>query len=281
MIEPGTIKEKAFEAAADIRERLKTVPPAVVILGSGWDALLEGGDTAPGISFDSIPGFDEVRAPGHRGIIQMFESGESSLLVQNGRRHVYEGLSALEASFPMWVYAELGIKKAVLLSAAGGLNEAYEPGDLVILYDHIYLFGDNPLAGIPETEEKTVFIDGAGFYSPEIEELLRECIPGGLKTKRGVYVYVTGPSYETPAEIRLLKLAGGDVVGMSTAPEVIAASYLGMEVGALCCVSNSLVRGKDKGVAHDLVLEVTRRVSGGLTGFLENLAHSFYEADND
>ncbi|MBN2168079.1 MAG: purine-nucleoside phosphorylase [Actinobacteria bacterium] len=273
MIKPENIRQKAVDAAEYIRQRFETIPLAAVVLGSGWDALIGEEPVLCGLDFQSIPGFEETRVAGHRGVVQLVETGNEYLIVQQGRRHVYEGISPLEVCFSMWVFRELGIEAVVLLSAAGGLNPRYEAGDLILLYDHIYLFGENPLTGVPQADENTTFIAGAGIYSLEIEELLLECIPTGSRVERGVYVYVTGPSYETPAEARFVKLMGGDVVGMSTAPEAITAFYLGMKVGALCCVSNVITQDPIASVSHDDVLEVTRNVSRSLgRRFLENLA---------
>ncbi|MBN2168362.1 MAG: purine-nucleoside phosphorylase [Actinobacteria bacterium] len=273
MIEPGNVRQKALGAATYIRERFKTVPGVAVVLGTGWDALLEEKEGLRGLEFQTIPGFNDTGVKGHLGVVHLVETGCGSLLVQQGRRHIYEGISALEACFSMWVFRELGVRAVVLLSAAGGLNPRYKAGDLILLYDHIYLFGENPLAGVPREDGRTIFIEGSKIYSLEIEGLLSECVPPGWRVERGIYVYVSGPTYETPAEARFVKLMGGDVVGMSTAPEAITASYLGMKVGAMCCVSNVTAQGPETGVSHDEVLEVTRSVSGALGGrFLESLA---------
>ncbi len=272
MISPYDVSETAARAADLLRERLGAAPAVAVVLGSGWDALAGGLEGGEPLGFDSIPGFAVPGVDGHGGTVRAARAGGVDLLLQEGRLHCYEGVTALEACFPVWAYAELGVRVLVQLSAAGGLNPAFLPGDLMIVSDHIMLFGENPLVGLPVSEGRNRFVPGQGIYSAAWQDALKLCLPPEARCERGVYAYVTGPSYESGAEATLLRVAGADAVGMSTAPEALTARYLGLETAALVCISNSLIPPPGVPPSHRDVLETVRRTAGGLTGFLENLA---------
>lgn len=272
MIGPENILETADEAAEYIRTELGDLPDIAVITGSGWGGITDGVRSAGTVGFESIPGFEVSGVPGHNGKVHLLDTGDGFILLQEGRNHIYEGYSPLQAGFPIWAYRKLGVESIVLLGATGGLNPAYMPGDLVIICDHIYLFGDNPLKGIKTADGSPPFMRGDRIYSSEMQKLLYDCVNGCTLHERGVYVYATGPSYETPSEIRFIKTLGGDVIGMSIAPEAIAASYLGMKVGALCCVSNMVSGRFGVELSHELVLEVTANTAAKLNNFLGNLA---------
>lgn len=272
MISPGDVSGKAAGAAAFLKKELalEAAPGIAVVLGSGWDSLLEGTGTLRVVEFDSIPGFAPPSVEGHRGNVRVVEAGGGRLLVQQGRLHYYEGLSPLEVVFPVWAYAALGVELLVMLSAAGGLNPGFIPGDLMIVSDHLFLRGANPLAGLPEEEGRTRFVPGQGIYATFLQDALYGCLPQGARVERGVYAFVTGPSFETPAEAGLLRIAGADAVGMSTAPEALTARYLGMQVAAMACISNSILPS-GMPVSHEAVLEVVRRTAGNLPGLIDGL----------
>ncbi len=273
MLSPDEVAGKASDAASFLRATLPAVPSMALVLGSGWDALTAGLGGSPSVGFKSIPGFVGTSVDGHEGGIRLVETaGGRRLLVQEGRLHCYEGHTPLEVTFPVWVYHALGVKVLVMLSAAGGLNPAYLPGDLIIVTDHIFLWGPNPLIGLPEEPPRTRFIPGHGIYSPGWQEALKTCLPEEARIESGVYAYVSGPSFETPAEARLLRVAGADVVGMSTAPEAVVARYLGLEVVSMVCVSNSLLPPSGAPPSHEMVLDVVRRAARGLKGFPARLA---------
>lgn len=272
MITPENILETACDAAKTIRKELGELSRVAVIAGSGWGGITAGGRTEGTIGFEAIPGFETAGVPGHSGKVHLVNTGAGFLVVQEGRSHVYEGFSPLQAGFPVWAYRELGVESIILLGAAGGVNPVYKPGDLVIISDHIYLFGVNPLVGVKTADGSPPFIKGDGVYSSEMQKLLYDCVSGCAVHKHGVYMYVTGPSYETLSEVSVIKKLGGDVVGMSIAPEALIASHLGMKVGAMCCVSNSASEGSGEELSHELVLEVTGRTVGRLRDFLGNLA---------
>lgn len=275
MVTTADVFDRAADAARFLSENLGHLPPVAVVLGSGWDPLVEGVPSGDPLRFEEIPGFAEPRAGGHSGTVFIARTAGGPLLVQKGRLHCYEGCGALEAVFPVFAYAEAGARLLVMLSAAGGLNPVYLPGDLVIVTDQISLWGENPLRGI-SGPGRSAHVPGAGMYSERWQEVLKECMPPDARCERGVYAHVTGPSYETPAEARLLRVTGADIVGMSTAPEALAARYLGLEVAAMCCVSNTILPAPAAGLSHDEVLGTVRRCARGLEGFLGRLAAKTY-----
>lgn len=276
MTAPSRVRRDARTAAEFLGERLGKAPGVAVILGSGWDRLASGSAASDPVGFELIPGFPPAGSPGHPGRVSLVETGAGPLLVQEGRPHCYEGTSALDVSFPVWAYGFLGVRLLVMLSAAGGLNPAFVPGDLVIISDHISLFGPNPLAGVGDEDGRSRFVPGQGMYSERWMQAVKGCLPADARSERGVYAWVQGPGYETPAEATMLRLLGADVAGMSTVPEAITARYLGMEVAALACVSNTLVPPPETPPTHELVLSVVRSAAERLEGFLERLAGNAY-----
>lgn len=274
MISPENVSRRALEAARGLEDFFGRIPRIVVVLGSGWDPLVTGAGIEREIEFDSVPGFGPAGTSGHRGRVLLAETSNGQLLVQDGRLHCYEGYSSLEVSFPVWVYHQMGVRLLVMLSAAGGLNPSYLPGDLMIVSDHIFLFGDNPLRGLGGSSGRTQHVPGSSLYDEKWQKEIEMCLPEGTRCHRGVYAYVPGPSFETPAEATMLRLLGGDAVGMSTSPEALAASYLGIESAAVCCISNTLLPPSGPPPSHDTVLKVVRGTARDLGGLLEGLASS-------
>lgn len=271
-LSPDNVSTLASEAAEFIGARFGTTAGAAVVLGSGWDALAEGLDPGGMIDFESLVGFKKPIAHGHAGKVGLLETGASPLIIQLGRLHCYEGCTPLEVSFPVWVYKGLGVRLLVMLSAAGGLNPDYQPGDLMVVRDQVFLMGESPLLGFPPVPERSPHVSGQGMYPSKWQDALKAALPGGARCHRGVYFYVNGPTLETAAEAAMLRAAGGDAVGMSTAPEAMTARYLGMDVAAMCCISNTHIPPPDDPPTHAGVLETVRGVAGGLRGFLETFA---------
>lgn len=274
MLSPSNVPGKAAEAAEYIESVLGAVPPVAVVLGSGWDRLASDYRDSPSVKFEDVPGLGRPGVPGHRGSFRVARTGGGPLLIQDGKLHCYEGYSPLEVSFPAWIMSALGIEILVILSAAGGLNPMFMPGDLMIVSDHIQLFGGNPLVGLSDREDRTIFVPGPLIYKQRWQDLLQGSLPPDTRCSRGVYVFVSGPSYETLAEVRMLRVLGGDAVGMSTAPEALTATYLGMEVAAMCCISNVVLPVPGPHQSHDTVLDSVRSKAAELDGFLESIASS-------
>jgi len=222
--------ERLDTAWESLRECTSRRPAVAVILGSGLAAFAEtvGGDRVP---FSAIRGLPTPTVPGHSGLLTV----GGKVAVMAGRIHYYEGHSMDDVVLPVFLLFRLGVRTLVVTNAAGGVNKSFSPGELVLIKDHVNLQGVNPLRG-PNPGLGPRFPDMSAVYTPELRDLARSVSPAPLKD--GVYAAFVGPSYETPAEIRMLAAIGVDLVGMSTVPEVITAGYLGMKVLGLSCVTN-------------------------------------------
>lgn len=269
---PHDIKDAAAQAARALENGLGGTPRIAAVLGTGFEALSEPHSTIATMPFDAVPGLSKVSAPGHAGTISLVETEGGEVLVQSGRLHCYEGYTSLEASFPVWAYGEMGIETVVLTAAVGGLNPVYTPGDLVILADHIFLWGENPLTGLSPAEGRDIYLPAADHYSEPWRERVKMCLPPTVPSELATYAYSRGPSFESAAEATLLRIAGADVVGMSIPVETIAARYLGMNVAALCCVSNVLIPIRTAELNPESILGHVRGTVSLLDGFLGRLA---------
>lgn len=252
-----------IEQAAAALARLGR-PEVAVVLGSGLSQVLplQGERT---LRFSDIPGFPAPTVAGHAGEVAVGEVSGRTVLVQRGRVHYYEGHELGEVVFPVRVYAVLGVKVLVLTNASGGIAFGLEPGDLVLLSDHINLLGGNPLRGPNLAQLGPRFPDMTAAYDPELRRRAREVAWDlGITVKEGVYLATTGPSYETPAEIRAFRALGADLVGMSTVPEAIAARHAGLRVLAISCVTNLAAGVSPTPLSHEEVIAITRRKAGEL-----------------
>jgi purine-nucleoside phosphorylase len=263
----------AGEAAEFLVGALGEAPGVAIVLGTGWDGLVEGHAVTGGVGFGEIPGFASAGCPGHRGDVSVIETASGRILVQSGRLHCYEGLTPLEVSFPMWAYAAMGVKSVILTCAGGGLNPAYSPGDLIVVADHINLFGSDPLAGIrDESGSGDCFVFEADYYTEDWMQRVEMALPPTVQAERGVYAYNGGPSFETGAEAMMLRLCGADAVGMSMTMEAVAAGHLRMGLAGLCCISNTLLPTRTKGVSSESIISGVRRTVSMMDGFLEAIA---------
>lgn len=258
-----------------VREALGEAARAAVILGSGLSGLADDAADAVAIPYAELEGFPRVGAvAGHAGrLVAGTVAGERVLLFQ-GRAHLYQGVSALDAAYPARLAAVAGCEVLVVTNAAGGVREDLRPGDLVLVSDHLNLMGANPLVGWPGPEGGFPFVPMRDAYDPSLRALMSEVAVGlGIRLQQGVYAGLLGPSYETPAEVRMLRTLGADVVGMSTVPEVIAARALGMRVVGLSLVTNAAA---GVGLSHDEVLEAGRQAAQRMkllaSAFIERLA---------
>lgn len=228
-------------AARHISQRLGDFRPEVaMILGSGLGDMADMAKDPIVIPYGEIPGFSVSTAPGHKGQLVFGTLGGKSVAVMQGRLHAYEGYSFEEVCFPLRVLRLLGCDKLVITNASGGVNLSFRVGDICLITDHIKFFMDSPLRGQNIPEFGTRFPDATHLYTPRLQEVARKTAQSqGLDLVEGVYMYFPGPSYETPAEIRAIRVLGSDLVGMSTVPEVIAAGHAGMEVLGFSLVSNA------------------------------------------
>jgi len=251
------------EAADFIRSKTKILPKVGLILGSGLGVLADHIEEAVSIPYSVIPYFPQSTVEGHAGELMIGTLNGTPVVLMKGRFHMYEGYGPELTAFPVRVMKELGVEKLLVTNAAGGINTTYQPGDLMLISDHINLTGTSPLIGQNDNELGPRFPDMSQAYSRRLRELARKTAEkAGVPLQEGVYVGLLGPSYETPAEIRMLRTLGGDAVGMSTVSEVIVARHAGLEVLGISCISNMASGILDQPLSHDEVMETTDRVRG-------------------
>lgn len=263
------------EAAKFIQGKVKEQPSIGLILGSGLGVLADEIQDAVTISYGEIPHFPQSTVAGHKGQLVIGTLEGKQVIAMQGRFHYYEGYGMDQVTFPVRVMKQLGIETLFVTNAAGGINESFEPGNLMIITDHINNFGDNPLIGPNDAELGDRFPDMSTAYNPELIQHAKSVSERiGLKVQEGVYVGNTGPSYETGAEIRMLRTLGGDAVGMSTVPEVIVANHAGIKVLGISCISNMAAGILDQPLTHDEVIETTAQVRQDFLNFVKELVKS-------
>jgi purine-nucleoside phosphorylase len=272
------------EAASSLRGRLASLPKVGIVLGSGLGPLADEVADPVVVPYAETPHFPISTAPGHSGQLVSGTLEGVPVAMMRGRAHYYEGYTLQQVTFPIRTLRRLGAEVLIVTNAAGGLNEAYRTGDLMVLRDHINLMalaGLNPLVGPDEPELGVRFLDVTDAYDPELRvrslELGTEL---GLRVHEGVYAVVAGPSFETPAEIRYLRLIGADAVGMSTAPEVIVARQERMRVLAISVITNvptDAAAGPE--VSHEGVLTVAERAAPGLRGIIRGVIRGLRSED--
>jgi purine-nucleoside phosphorylase len=259
----------ADRAAKFILGKTKLRPRIALVLGSGLGALADELTDAARTPYEKIPGFPRSTAIGHAGRLVIGKVGDVAVAAMQGRVHLYEGYSAREVAFPMRVFGRIGVGAAILTNAAGGINRDYNQGALVAIRDHINLQCANPLTGANDDRFGPRFPDMTEAYAKDYRKIaLAEAQRLGIEIREGVYAAVAGPSYETPAEIRHLRTIGADLVGMSTAPEVIAARHMGIRVLGISCVTNMAAGILDQPLSHAEVLETAERVKGQFIALL-------------
>jgi purine-nucleoside phosphorylase len=237
-------------------------PRLALVLGSGLGALADEIDDPVRVPFGEIPGFKVAQVAGHQGALVAGRLAGVSVVALAGRVHMYEGWSAQDAAFPIRVVHALGARTLFVSNAAGAMNPLFQPGDLMAIGDHINLMWTNPLIG-PVVDGDHRFPDMSAPYDEELRrELHAAAIDAGIPLADGVYVGLMGPTYETPAEVRMLQRLGADAVGMSTVPEVIVARTLGMRVAGVSFITNAASGSTGAPLSHAEVLEVTARAGG-------------------
>ncbi|SDM79103.1 purine-nucleoside phosphorylase [Fictibacillus solisalsi] len=264
---------KPIQTAADfIQNKLSSQPEIGLILGSGLGILADEIQNAVVLPYSDIPEFPVSTVEGHAGQLVIGELEGKQVIAMQGRFHYYEGYSLGKVTFPVRVMKELGVSSVIVTNAAGGINTSFQAGDLMLITDHINNLGDNPLIGPNDSSFGVRFPDMSDAYTPELQNTARQAASSlGISLKEGVYVANSGPSYETPAEIRMLRILGGDAVGMSTVPEVIVARHSGMKVLGLSCISNMAAGILDQPLTHDEVMETTERVKSNFLGLVKGI----------
>jgi purine-nucleoside phosphorylase len=266
------------EAAHYILKKSKLRPALAVVLGSGFSSILAKCTVVYEVPYSAIPGFPKPTVAGHQGKLCLCFLAKTPLLVLSGRAHFYEGHSMETVTFAMRVLAAMGIKAVLLTNAAGGIASKFKCGDFMALTDHINFMGNNPLRGWTG-EQWSRFVDLSDTYDSQLVRLLKKA---GDKAKArlstGVYLAVSGPSYETPAEIRAFAKLGADAVGMSTVPEAIVARQCGMRVAGLSCITN-LAAGRSAGkLSHKEVLDAGETAKPVAARLLENFTQLYGES---
>lgn len=269
--------EQAAEAAAVIARHSARTPRIAIILGSGLGGFVDRMENVVAVPYADIPSFPVSTVPGHAGRLALGEVGDVPVVAMQGRFHFYEGYTPQQVIFPVRVMRLLGAEVLIVTAAAGGLNPAMAAGSVMLLNDHIglpLLAGHHPLRGANDERFGTRFPSTTGAYDRELAAHAHEAAAErGVHLYEGVYAMVSGPSFESPAELRFLRLAGADAVGMSTVPEVVAARHLGMRTMALCCVTNAALADSELGVEphHADVLAVAAAAGENLSAIVEGV----------
>lgn len=263
-------------AVAAVRARCSLVPEVAVILGTGLGRLADELAVVASIPYDTIPGFAPATVESHAGRLLLGRLGGRSLVVMQGRLHAYEGYAAAQLAFPVRVMRALGAATLVVSNVSGGMHPDWQVGDLVLLADHINLQGDNPLVGRHDAADGPRFPDLSAAYDAELRALARDVArERGVTLREGVYVAVQGPNLETRAEYRMLRALGGDVVGMSTVPEVIVARQQGLRVLGLSIITDLCFPDSLEPASVERIIAAARNAEPGLTsvvrGVLERL----------
>jgi purine-nucleoside phosphorylase len=270
--------ERAEIATRFIAGKTKLRPQIALVLGSGLGAFADEFAPAVRIPYAKIPHFPQSTAIGHAGQLVLGKVDGVDVIGMQGRVHLYEGYSAKEVAFPVRVFARMGIKAVILTNAAGGIRGDFTQGRLVAITDHINLQGSNPLIGANEERFGPRFPDMTMAYDRQFRQMAQTHAKRlGIDLGEGVYAALTGPSYETPAEIRYLKTIGADLVGMSTVPEVIAARHSGIRVLGISCVTNAAAGILDQPLDHNEVLATAERVKDHFIGLLRAIIPAIAE----
>lgn len=256
------MKNKLQTCLASIREKTDFKPEIALILGSGLGDYADGIQIETTVDYSEIEGFPVSTVTGHKGRLVFGYVGEVPVVIMQGRIHYYEGYPMTDVVLPTRLMGLLGAKKLILTNAAGGINEHFRPGDFMMITDHIATGVPSPLIGSNLEELGPRFPDMSEVYSRRIQDVIREAASDcGISLREGVYVQLTGPNYETPAEVKMCKIWGGDAVGMSTACEAVAARHMGMEIGGISCITNLAAGISKEKLDHKEVQETADRVS--------------------
>lgn len=255
-----SLVEKINEVKNYLVEQGVEAPEIGLILGSGLGELAQEAENKIEIPYENIPHFPVSTVEGHAGQLVYGELGGKKVIAMQGRFHYYEGYSMQDVTFPVRVMKAIGVHSLIVTNAAGGVNENFTPGDLMMITDHINLTGDNPLMGPNDNELGVRFVDMSDVYNKEYQALIEQAAEKqGVALQSGVYAGFSGPTYETPAEVRMARTLGADAVGMSTVPEAIVAKHSDLKVAGISCITN-LAAGMQESLNHEEVVETTTRV---------------------
>lgn len=259
-----------------IKSKINEIPDFAIILGSGLGSLSEDVKNQIYINYNEIPFFPVSTVVGHAGRFVYGDLEGKKVIMMQGRFHYYEGNDMDKVTLPVLVLKQLGVKRIIVTNAAGGVNTNFKPGDLMIIKDHINLCGINPLVGRNIEEFGPRFPDMSSAYDKALVELAEKAaIKNNIDVVSGVYCMFTGPSYETPAEIRMSRIIGADAVGMSTVPEVIIANYCGIKVLGISCITNMAAGILDRSLNHTEVIETSNMVGTKFRGLVKSIIKEY------
>ncbi|MGN1386873.1 MAG: purine-nucleoside phosphorylase [Bacillus sp. (in: firmicutes)] len=263
--------ESAKQSAQYIQSKITATPEIGLILGSGLGILADEIENAVAIPYSEIPNFPVSTVHGHAGQLVIGQLSGKTVIAMQGRFHHYEGYSMDKVTFPVRVMKLLGVEKLIVTNAAGGVNKEFTPGDLMLITDHIN-FMSNPLIGANDERFGPRFPDMSSAYDNEFQQVARTVAADlNIAIQEGVYFGLTGPTYETPAEIRMIRTLGGDAVGMSTVPEVIVANHSSMRVLGISCITNMAAGILDQPLNHEEVIETTEKVKSTFLLYVKEL----------
>ena len=264
--------DEVKKGANYILEKVDKIPKVGIILGSGLGNIVDRMENTTVINYGDIPGFPVSDVAGHQYRLVFGNIGKCDIVAMQGRFHYYEGYTMKQLTFPVFVLSQLGVKSLIVTNSCGGINESFNPGDLMIITDHINLLGDNPLIGKNDERFGVRFPDMTNVYD---EKLIKAAKDSGdslnIKVKTGVYAIFPGPCYETAAEIRAYKILGADAIGMSTVPEATAAAYLGMKVLGISCITNMATGIAKTKHSHSEVLSIANESSKKFCLLMESI----------
>ena len=271
-LSPSKLYERAEKAARLIRARTDADVSVAIVLGSGLGAFADELTDSTSIRYDEIPSFARATVEGHAGRLVIGKTNNVTVAAMQGRFHFYEGYSLEEVTFPIRVLKLLGVRTIILTNAAGSLNTEFTPGSLMVITDHINLLGVNPLVGPNDVRFGPRFPDLTSVYARRLQDLvISEANAIGLDMRRGIYAALSGPSYETPAEIHMVRTLGADAVGMSTVPEAIVARHMNLEVIGISCITNLAAGVSNRPVDHSQVIATGERVRAEFTELLRRV----------
>ena len=267
-----SLYDRAQRAAEQIHSSAKVRPAVAIILGSGLGAFADELTDSTSLAYKEIAGFAQATVEGHAGRLVIGKAGEVPIAAMQGRFHFYEGYALEDVTFPIRVLKSLGVRTLILTNAEGSLNTELTPGSLMVISDHINLMGVNPLIGANDERFGPRFPDLTSTYDPDLQNIVIEEAKGlNIDLRRGVYAALTGPSYETPAEIHMVRTLGADAVGMSTVPEAIVARHMDMRVIGISCITNLAAGVSNRPVDHSQVIATGERVREQFTELLRRV----------
>jgi purine-nucleoside phosphorylase len=262
-------KQKREETKSYLEKKISQKPKVAIVLGSGLGDFVDLINDAISIPYSEIPHFGQTSVEGHSGQLVFGTIGSLPVVAMQGRLHAYEGHSLEDVVFPLRALTLLGIKKVILTNASGGISSNYRAGDIVMITDHINLTGKNPLVGPNDPALGARFPDMGDTYARSLRKIFSEAAKAvSVDLKEGIYAGVMGPTYETPAEVRMLRTLGADLVGMSTVPEAIACHHMGVKVAGLACITNLAAGLTNEELRHEDIKDVAQKARAAFTNLL-------------